>query len=189
MTRQCLDPQHRRTEPGRWSCCALRLTGRCPRAARSTISCKLNDHLWRAGHFRVSTSAGRVVASSDWIFSHNLLGADLSALFRCFAPPSQARWAMLRGRRAREPGYFALPIRDEAQEWKVIGVAAVKSSPYELSGAGLARMPALIVDASGVVLLARRPNGATPRCSRKAPPELARISREQFAGQPVGVTR
>ena len=47
-----------------------------------------------------------------------------------------------------EPGYyFALPIRDETQEWKVIGVAVVKSGIREVERRWLAQeAPALIVD-------------------------------------------
>jgi C4-dicarboxylate-specific signal transduction histidine kinase len=47
--------------------------------------------------------------------------------------------------------------------------------------------PALIVDSNGIVLLASPPEWRYATLQR-APEALARISREQFAGQPVGGT-
>lgn len=160
------------------------------RGAANHFLQKLNDHLGGPAIFVLDLS-GRVVASSDWIFSDNLLGADLS-----YVPLFRAAIAGTPGRRyavddvRKEPGYFfALPIRDEAQEWKVIGVAVVKSSLHELERRWLGQdAPALIVDASGVVLLASPPEWRYATLQPKSPEELARISREQFAGQPVGVT-
>jgi C4-dicarboxylate-specific signal transduction histidine kinase len=67
---------------------------------------KLNDHLGGPAIFVLDTS-GRVVASSDWIFSDNLLGADLS-----YVPLFRAAIAGTPGRRyavddvRKEPGYF-----------------------------------------------------------------------------------
>jgi len=151
---------------------------------------KLNDHLGGPVIFVLDTS-GKVVASSDWIFSDNLLGADLSymPLFRGAVAGVPGRHYAVDNVR-KEPGYFfALPIRDEQQEWKVIGVAVVKSSLHELERRWLGQdAPALIVDPNGIVLLASPPEWRYATLQPKRPEELARISREQFAGQPLGAT-
>jgi C4-dicarboxylate-specific signal transduction histidine kinase len=65
-------------------------------AAANHFLQKLNDHLGGPAIFVLDTS-GRVVASSDWIFSDNLLGADLSymPLFRAAiagTPGRATRW-------------------------------------------------------------------------------------------------
>ena len=151
---------------------------------------KLNDHLGGPAIFVLDTS-GRVVASSDWIFSDNLLGADLSymPLFRGAVAGTPGRHYAVDNVR-QEPGYFfALPIRDELQDWKVIGVAVVKSSLHELERRWLGQeAPALIVDANGIVLLASPPEWRYATLQPQSPEVLERISREQFAGQPLGVT-
>ncbi|UCV19586.1 sensor histidine kinase [Ferribacterium limneticum] len=151
---------------------------------------KLNDHLGGPAIFVLDTS-GRVVASSDWIFSDNLLGADLSniPLFRDAVAGTPGRHYAVDNVR-QEPGYFfALPIRDEQQDWKVIGVAVVKSSLHELERRWLGQeAPALIVDANGIVLLASPPEWRYATLQPQNPAVLARISQEQFAGQPLGVT-
>lgn len=120
---------------------------------------KLNDRLGGAEIF-VLDPKGKVVASSDWIFSDNLLGVDLSGL-QVFqgaitgAPERHFGNGPLR----QEPGYFfALPIRDETQGWRIIGVAVVKSGIRELERRWLAQeRPTLIVDTRGSVLLASAP--------------------------------
>lgn len=149
---------------------------------------KLNDHLGGPAIFVLDTS-GRVVASSDWIFSDNLLGADLSymPLFRGAVAGTPGRHYAVDNVR-KEPGYFfALPIRDEQQDWKVIGVAVVKSSLHELERRWLGQeAPALIVDANGIVLLASPPEWRYATLQPQSPAVLARISQEQFAGQPLG---
>ncbi len=151
---------------------------------------KLNDHLGGPVIFVLDTR-GKVVASSDWIFSDNLLGDDLSAmpLFRSAVAGVPGRHYAVDDVR-KEPGYFfALPIRDELQEWKVIGVAVVKSSLHELERRWLGQdAPALIVDANGIVLLAAPPEWRYATLQAQKPEELARISREQFAGQTLGAT-
>ena len=151
---------------------------------------KLNDHLGGPAIFVLDTS-GRVVASSDWIFSDNLLGADLSymPLFRGAVAGTPGRHYAVDNVR-QEPGYFfALPIRDELQDWKVIGVAVVKSSLHEVERRWLGQeAPALIVDANGIVLLASPPEWRYATLQPQSPEALARISQEQFAGQPLGVT-
>ncbi|UCV22263.1 sensor histidine kinase [Ferribacterium limneticum] len=151
---------------------------------------KLNDSLGGPAIFVLDTS-GRVVASSDWIFSDNLLGADLSymPLFRGAVAGTPGRHYAIDNVR-KEPGYFfALPIRDEQQDWKVIGVAVVKSSLHEVERRWLGQeAPALIVDANGIVLLASPPEWRYATLQPQSPETLARISQEQFAGQPLGVT-
>ena len=149
---------------------------------------KLNDHLGGPAIFVLDTS-GRVVASSDWIFSDNLLGADLSYMpfFRDAVRGIPARHYALDHIR-HEPGYyFALPIRDELQEWKVIGVAVVQSGIHELERRWLGQeAPALIVDRNGIVLLASPPEWRYATLQPLAPDVLATLGREQFAGQAIG---
>jgi C4-dicarboxylate-specific signal transduction histidine kinase len=149
---------------------------------------QLNDHLGGPVIFVLDTH-GQVLASSDWIFSDNLLGSDVSYMpfFRSAVSGTPARhYAVDKVR--HEPGYFfALPIRDEQQEWKVIGVAVVKSSLREVERRWLGQeAPALIVDNNGIVLLASPPEWryATLQVQRRE--TLEQVSREQFAGQPVG---
>ena len=148
----------------------------------------LNDHLGGPAIFVLDTT-GHVVASSDWIFSHNMLGADLSYMpfFRGAVAGTPERHYAVDNIR-NEPGYFfALPIRDEQQEWKVIGVAVVKSGLHELERRWLAQeAPALIVDNNGIVLLASPPEWRYAILSPQAPEVLERIGREQFAGQKLG---
>jgi two-component system C4-dicarboxylate transport sensor histidine kinase DctB len=149
---------------------------------------KLNDHLGGPAIFVLDTS-GRVVASSDWIFSDNLLGADLSYMpfFRDAVRGTPARHYAVDHVR-HEPGYyFALPIRDETQDWKIIGVAVVKSGIRELERRWLAQeTPSLIVDRNDVVLLASPPEWRYATLRAQEPAALERLGRQQFAGQPLG---
>lgn len=149
---------------------------------------KLNDHLGGPAIFVLDTT-GRVVASSDWIFSDNLLGKDLSYMpfFRGAVTGTPERHYAIDNIR-HEPGYyFALPIRDELQDWKVIGVAVVKSGLRGVERRWLGQeAPALIVDNNGIVLLASPPEWRYAILQPLAAPTLARISREQFAGQALG---
>ncbi|WP_428826813.1 sensor histidine kinase [Azonexus sp. IMCC34842] len=149
---------------------------------------KLNDHLGGPAIFVLDTK-GRVAASSDWIFSDNLLAAELSYMpfFRNAVRGVPARHYAVDHVR-HEPGYyFALPIRDEQQEWKVIGVAVVKSGIRELERRWLGQeAPALIVDSNGLVLLASPPDWRYATLQPWPKAELERVSREQFAGQPIG---
>ena len=149
---------------------------------------QLNDHLGGPAIF-VLDMAGRVLASSDWIFSDNLLGLDLSYMpsFRSAVRGIPDRHYAVDPVR-REPGYFfALPIRDERREWKVIGVAVVQSGLREIERRWLGQeAPALIVDRNGIVLLASPPEWRYATLQAPGAAALARISREQFAGQPVG---
>lgn len=151
---------------------------------------KLNDHLGGPAIFVLDTT-GRVVASSDWIYSDNLLGADLSTipLFRGAVAGTPGRHYAVDNVRKEAGYFFALPIRDEQQDWRVIGVAVVKSSLHELERRWLGQeAPALIVDANGIVLLASPPEWRYATLQPQSPEVLARISQEQFAGQPLGVT-
>jgi len=149
---------------------------------------KLNDHLGGPAIFVLDTK-GRVAASSDWIFSDNLLGADLSYMpfFRDAVTGIPARHYAVDHVR-HEPGYyFALPIRDEQQEWKVIGVAIVKSGIRELERRWLGQeAPALIIDRNGVVLLASPPEWRYATLQPQGKDVLERLGREQFAGQQLG---
>jgi C4-dicarboxylate-specific signal transduction histidine kinase len=149
---------------------------------------KLNNNLGGPAIFVLDTK-GTVIASSDWIFSHNLLGEDLS-----YMPFFAGALLGVPGRHyaidhvRSDPGYFfAVPIRDELQEGRVIGVAVVKSGLRELERRWLAeKAPALIVDPNGIVLLASPPEWRYASLQAKSQAELDRISRQQFAGQPVG---
>lgn len=149
---------------------------------------KLNDHLGGPAIFVLDTR-GIVVASSDWIFSDNLLGSDLAYMpfFRDAVRGTPARHYAVDPIR-QEPGYyFALPIRDETQEWKVIGVAVVKSGIREVERRWLAQeAPALIVDRNDVVLLASPPEWRYATLHPQARDKLDRLGRQQFAGQPLG---
>ena len=149
---------------------------------------QLNDHLGGPAIFVLDTH-GQVMASSDWIFSDNLLGSDVSYMpfFRSAVSGTPARhYAVDKVR--HEPGYFfALPIRDEQQEWKVIGVAVVKSSLREIERRWLGQeAPALIVDSNGIVLLASPPEWRYATLQTQSRVALEQVSREQFAGQTVG---
>ncbi|WP_306603682.1 ATP-binding protein [Azonexus sp.] len=149
---------------------------------------KLNDHLGGPAIF-VLDMTGRVVASSDWIFSDNLLDSDLSYMpfFRDAVRGTPARHYAVDHVR-HEPGYyFALPIRDETREWAIIGVAVVKSGIREVERRWLAQeAPALIVDRNDVVLLASPSTWRYATLHQQPPAVLERLGRQQFAGQPLG---
>lgn len=151
---------------------------------------KLNNHLGGPAIFVLDTT-GRVVASSDWIYSDNLLGADLSYMpfFQDAVRGSPARHYAVDHVR-HEPGYyFALPIRDETQDWKIIGVAVVKSGIRELERRWLAQeAPSLIVDSNDIVLLASPPEWRYATLRLQDRKVLERLGKQQFAGQPLGAT-
>ncbi|WP_374418936.1 cache domain-containing protein, partial [Stutzerimonas kunmingensis] len=152
-------------------------------AAANRFLQQLNDHLGGPAIFVLDTH-GQVLASSDWIFSDNLLGSDVSYMpfFRSAVSGTPARhYAVDKVR--HEPGYFfALPIRDEQQEWKVIGVAVVKSSLREIERRWLGQeAPALIVDSNGIVLLASPPEWRYATLQTQSRVALEQVSREQFA--------
>ena len=149
---------------------------------------QLNDNLGGPAIFVLDTR-GRVLASSDWIFSDNLLGVDLAYMpfFQAAVRGTPARHYAIDPVR-REPGYyFALPIRDEQQGWAVIGVAVVKSGIRELERRWLAQeAPAVIVDNNGIVLLASPPEWRYASLQALPGESLVGLSREQFGGQAVG---
>ncbi len=149
---------------------------------------KLNDNLGGPAIFVLDTQ-GKVVASSDWIFSDNLLGSDLSYMpfFRDAVVGTPARHYAVDKVRHEAGYFFAQPIRDENQEWHVIGVAVVKSSIRESERRWLSQeAPALIVDNNGIVLLASPPEWRYATLQAQSREALEKISRDQFAGLPLG---
>lgn len=158
------------------------------RPAANRFLQKLNDNLGGPAIFVLDTQ-GRVVASSDWIFSDNLLGADLSYMpfFRDAVVGTPARHYAVDKIRHEAGYFFAQPIRDETQEWRVIGVAVVKSSIRESERRWLSQeAPALIVDNNGIVVLASPPDWRYATLQGQAREALERISRNQFGGLAVG---
>ena len=163
-----------------------RRTGLRPAANRFLQ--KLNDNLGGPAIFVLDTQ-GKVVASSDWIFSDNLLGSDLSYMpfFRDAVVGTPARHYAVDKVRHEAGYFFAQPIRDENQEWRVIGVAVVKSSIRESERRWLSQeAPALIVDNNGIVLLASPPEWRYATLQAQSREALEKISRDQFAGLPLG---
>ena len=163
-----------------------RRTGLRPAANRFLQ--KLNDNLGGPAIFVLDTQ-GKVVASSDWIFSDNLLGSDLSYMpfFRDAVVGTPARHYAVDKVRHEAGYFFAQPIRDENQEWRVIGVAVVKSSIRESERRWLRQeAPALIVDNNGIVLLASPPEWRYATLQAQSREALEKISRDQFAGLPLG---
>ena len=149
---------------------------------------QLNDNPGGPAIFVLDTR-GQVLASSDWIFSDNLLGSDVSYMpfFRSAVSGTPARHYAVDKVRHEAGYFFALPIRDEQQEWKVIGVAVVKSSLREIERRWLGQeAPALIVDSNGIVLLASPPEWRYATLQTQSRVALEQVSREQFAGQTVG---
>ena len=120
---------------------------------------QLNDHVGGLAVFVLDTE-GRVVASSDWIYSDNLLGQNQRqrAYFRAAVGGAPDRYYAIDETR-NEPGYFfAHPIRDERQQWRVVGVAVVKIGLAELERRWMPRdEPVLLADANGVVIVASVP--------------------------------
>lgn len=158
------------------------------RAAANHFLEMLNDHLGGPAIFVLDTT-GLVVASSDTNISDTLLGVDLSSMpfFQGALAGTPVRHYAI-DHVSKEPGFFiALPILDEQHDWQVIGVTVVKSRVREAERRLLAQeAPTLIVDANGIVLLASLPEYRYATLQRHPPEALARISREQFAGQGLG---
>ncbi|WP_412479018.1 sensor histidine kinase [Azonexus sp. IMCC34839] len=158
------------------------------RPAANRFLQKLNDNLGGPAIFVLDTQ-GKVIASSDWIFSDNLLGSDLSYMpfFRDAVAGTPARHYAVDKVRHEAGYFFAKPIRDENEEWRVIGVAVVKSSIRESERRWLSQeAPALIVDNNGVVLLASPPEWRYATLQAQSHETLEKISRDQFAGLPLG---
>lgn len=149
---------------------------------------KLNDRLGGVEIFVLDVQ-GRVIASSDWIFTDNLLNMDLSHLqiFRGAISGSPERHFST-GPIRKEPGYFfAQPIRDETQDWRVIGVAVVKSGIRDLERRWLAQeRPTLIVDANGAVLLASAPEWRYAQVKILSGAASEAVSSHQESDKPVG---
>lgn len=129
-------------------------SGRRQAAANAFLE-QLNNHLGGLAIIVLDTH-GRVLASSDWGLTDSYLGEDQSVrpYFRAAASGTPARYYAVDTAR-NEPGhFFAQPIRDEARDWQVVGVAVVKFSLGELERDLLPRdMPAVVTDDNGIVLL------------------------------------
>ena len=151
---------------------------------------QLNAHVDGLAIF-VLDMRGVVVASSDWIYSDNVLGADFSyrPFFRAASAGTPYRQYAHDSVR-NEPGYFfAHPIRDERQDWRVIGVAVVKSSIAGLERRWLAQeAPALIADGNGVVLVSSPPEWKFSTLKPLSGEVMADIRRDQFDGKMFGAT-
>jgi C4-dicarboxylate-specific signal transduction histidine kinase len=133
---------------------------------------------------------GRVVASSDWILSDNLLDADLSRrpYFREAINGAPFRQYAVDGVRD-EPGYFfAQPIRDEKQDWRIVGVAVLKASIRGVERGWLANdAPAMVVDGNGVVLLSAPPEWRYATLQPLPGEQVAELIKAQFDGRQLGI--
>ncbi|HEX5803234.1 MAG TPA: ATP-binding protein [Azospira sp.] len=156
----------------------------------------INHYLERLGAQHVDSLAvfvmdlrGRVVASSDWILTDNLLGADLShrPFFQAAIGGAPYRQYAVDGVRD-EPGYFfAQPIRDERQDWKIVGVAVLKASIRGVERQWLTNdAPALIADGNGVVLLSAPPEWRYSTLRPLSGEQVSELVRVQFEGRTVG---
>lgn len=164
--------------------------------ADSARQASVNRYLERLGAQHVDSlavfvldRAGRVVASSDWILTDNLLGADLSRrpFFREAiggAPYRQYAVDSIRD----EPGFFfAQPIRDERQDWKIVGVAVMKASLRGVERQWLANdAPAMVADGNGVVLLSAPPALRYASLQPLSGEQVAELVRAQFDGGKLG---
>jgi two-component system C4-dicarboxylate transport sensor histidine kinase DctB len=120
---------------------------------------QLNARIDALATFVVSTR-GRVIASSDWIYSDNLLGTDISRrpIFQAAVTGTPYRQFAIDPARDEAGYFFAHPIRDEANGWNVIGVAVLKVGLAGLERQWLSKdVAALIVDNNGVVVLSSIP--------------------------------
>lgn len=119
----------------------------------------LNNHLGALTSFVIGRD-GRVLASSDWMLSENLLGSDFSyqPFFRMAMNGSRYGYYASDAVR-NEPGfYFSQPILDERQAWHIVGVAVVKVNLADLQRRWLSHeTPVLVVDSSEVVILSTVP--------------------------------
>ena len=165
-----------------------------PRSARQQA---VNHYLERLSAQHVDSLAvfvmdrrGRVVASSDWILTDNLLGADLSRrpYFQAAIKGAPYRQYAVDGVRD-EPGFFfAQPIRDERQDWKIIGVAVMKASIRAVERQWLANeAPALIADGNGVVLLSAPAAWRYASLQPLSGEQISELVRAQFDGRTLGV--
>lgn len=152
---------------------------------------QLNDHLGGPS-VCVLSPQGRVMASSDWIFSDNLLDRDLSYMpfFADAARGLPARHYGIDPVRKQAGVYFALPIRDEQRDWQIVGIAVLHSSVHALEKLWHSQeTPAIIVDSNGIILFASAKEWRHASLSVLDPATRQQISERQFAGQPVGKTQ
>lgn len=169
---------------------------RRPVGGRGGLQPVVNRYLEQLGAQQVDSLAvfvmdmhGRVAASSDWILTDNLLGADLShrPFFRTAiggAPYRQYAVDVVRD----EAGYFfAQPIRDERQGWKIIGVAVLKASIRGVERRWLiSDAPALVTDDNGVALLAAPPEWRFSTLQPLSDERTRELVRNEFQGRNVG---
>lgn len=133
---------------------------------------------------------GRVVASSDWILTDNLLGADLSRrpYFQAAIKGAPYRQYAVDGVRDDPGFFFAQPIRDERQDWKIVGVAVMKASIRAVERQWLANeAPALIADGNGVVLLSAPATWRYASLQPLSGEQVDELVRAQFDGRKLGV--
>ncbi|NMG74439.1 sensor histidine kinase [Aromatoleum diolicum] len=120
---------------------------------------QLNDYFGGLAIF-VLDMQGTVIASSDWVYSDNLLGQNqkMRSYFQAAARGAPDRYYAIDETRNEAGYFFAHPIRDERQAWRVVGVAVVKVGLAELERRWLPQdLPVLLADANGVVVLASVP--------------------------------
>ncbi|WP_244860981.1 sensor histidine kinase [Aromatoleum petrolei] len=134
---------------------------------RGTLQPAANHYLERLNSFFgglaifVLDTEGTVVASSDWIYSDNLLGQNqkLRSYFQAAVRGAPDRYYAIDETRNEAGYFFAHPIRDEGQDWRVVGVAVVKIALTELERRWMPRNePVLMADANGVVIVASVPD-------------------------------
>lgn len=170
---------------------------RQPRGERRARQAVVNRYLERLSAQYVDSLAvfvmdvsGRVLASSDWILSDNLLDADLSRrpYFRAAINGAPYRQYAVDGVRD-EPGFFfAQPIRDETQDWKIVGVAVLKAGIRGIERGWLASdAPALIADGNGVVLLSAPPEWRYSTLQPLPGEQVTELIKAQFDGRQLGV--
>ena len=170
---------------------------RQPRGERRARQAVVNRYLERLSAQYVDSLAvfvmdvsGRVLASSDWILSDNLLDADLSRrpYFRAAINGAPYRQYAVDGVRD-EPGFFfAQPIRDETQDWKIVGVAVLKAGIRGIERGWLASdAPALIADGNGVVLLSAPPEWRYSTLQPLPGEQVTELVKAQFDGRQLGV--
>lgn len=169
---------------------------RRPPGERAERQAEVNRYLERLSAQHVDSLAvfvidarGRVIASSDWILTDNLLDADLAyrPFFQAAIGGAPYRQYAVDGVRD-EPGYFfAQPIRDETQDWKIVGVAVLKASIRGVERQWLTHdAPALIADGNGVVLLSAPREWRYASLQPLSGEQVSELVRLQFDGREVG---
>ncbi|HJV28268.1 MAG TPA: ATP-binding protein [Aromatoleum sp.] len=132
---------------------------------------------------------GQVVASSDWIYSDNLLGQDQRKRSYYLAASRGApdRYYAVDEPRDEAGYFFAQPIRDETRDWKIVGVAVVKVGLAELERGWMQKEePVLLADANGVVILSSVPDWKYTTIKPLSGEVAAEIQdTKQFAGHAI----